>query len=123
MLHFLHTSTVAATEEFSMVSVSKFTIGNEEANITLMMDNLAFTVTDDSLRLSPNSGGGGSCEINVQTTKSLGLICTDLSEGTSYNLMVDLSVGDNCLMIFICFDTPILTPIPMPTSSQGALPV
>ena len=119
MLRSLHIYNVAVPDEFPMLTVSESTIGSGEAQFIFMIDSSVFTVTNDNLVLS---GGDGMCEIDGPTSQPLDLTCHGLSDGTPYNLAVDLSVDDNCLTVLISFNTPSL--ISPPTdSSTGMLPV
>ena len=119
-LHIWHVH-VAIPNEFAMVTVSESTIERGKAQFSLIIDGSVFAVTDDNLEL-PGGDGTCMCAIDEPTSQSLNVTCHDLSEGTSYNLMVNLSVGGNCLMILIGFDTPSMTFTPT-DSSTGVLPV
>ena len=119
MLHSLHVCYVAIPNEFPVLTVLESTVGSGEAQFILMIDSSVFTVTNDNLVLS---GGNGICEIDGPTSQSFNVTCHDLSDGTPYNLTVDLSVGGNCLTILISFDTPSLI-FPPTDSSTGMLPV
>ena len=122
VFHFLPISNVpvATLDDFSLATISESIIDSEEAHFTLMIDSSVFTVTNDHLELSSNCGGGGSgfCGIVNPTLKSVDLTCTALSGGTSYNLTVGLSVGANCLVFLISFDTPPVNAPPVKPSSM-----
>ena len=122
MLHSPHIFIVAIPNEFPMVTVSDSAIDSGKAHFTLMIDRTLFTVTDDNLELM--GGDGGPCVHGMDDPfpQFLHLTCPGLSDGTSYNLRVDLSDDDNCLMILIGFDTPSMTSPPA-TSTPGMLPI
>ena len=121
MVHCLPISHVAILNDFPMVTVSESTIESGKVHFILMIDGSVFTVTNNNLELS---GGDGLCGITGPVSQLLILTCHGLSNGKSYNLMIDMSVGGNCLMILISFDTPSLISLP-PTCSPGTfmLPV
>ena len=102
-----------------MVTISESTIESGKAHFILTIDGSVFTVTNNNLELS---GGDGLCGITGPVSQLLNLTCHGLSNGKSYYLIIDMSVGGNCLKILISFDTPSL--ISPPTSySPGKLPV
>ena len=122
-MYFLFTH-IAMPGELSVISITNFEIGDEEANFTLMIDSSTLMVTNNDLKLSSTSGsGGGLCGIPVPTSQPLGLICAGLSEGTSYKLNIDLSVSGNCFMMVIYFETPTLSPLTTGTESPSTLHV
>ena len=100
------------------MTASESTIGSGEAQFILMINSSVFTVTNDNLVLSGGDGGPCVRGMDDPSPQSLRLTCPGLSDGVSYNLMVNLSNGDNCLMILIRFDTPSMTSPPA-TSSPG----
>ena len=119
MVHCLPISHVAIPNKFPMVTVSESTIESGKAHFILMIDGSVFTANNNNLELS---GGNGLCGITGPVSQLLNLTCHGLSNGISYHLTVDMSVGGNCLMIFISFDTPSLISPPT-TCSPGMLPV
>ena len=122
MLHFVHVYNVAIPSAFSLVTVLVSTIEYEEAHFALAINSSVFTtVTKNNLHLS---GGDGlrQCEIDGPTSQPRNVNCPNLSEGTSYNLTVDLSFDGNCLMIIIGFRTLSMTSPPT-GGSTGMLPV
>ena len=121
MPHSLCIYDVAIPSEFPMVAVSESTIERGNADFILTINTSVFTVTSDNLVLSGGDGGPCVRGMDDPSPQSLRLTCPGLSDGMSYNLMVNLSNGDNCLMILICFDTPSATSPSMtspPTNSS-----
>ena len=102
-----------------MVTVSE----SGEAQFILMIDSSVFTVTDDNLVLSGGDGGPCVCGMDDPSSpQSLRLTCPGLSDGVSYNLMVNLSEGNNCLMVLINFDSTSMTSLSMTSSPATSLP-
>ena len=117
LVHCLLILHVAIPNEFPMVTVFESTIESGKAHFNLTIDGSVFTVTNNNLKLS---GGDGLCGITGPVFQFLNLTCFGLNNRKSYNLMIDMSVGGNCLMILINFGTPSL--ISPPTTCSPGMP-
>ena len=122
LILYLYVYNVAIPSEFPMVTVSESTIGSGEAQFILMINSSVFTVTNDNLVLSGGDGGPCVCGMDDPSSQSLRLTCPGLSDRMSYNLMVNLSDGDNCLMILISFDTTSMTSPSMTSPPANSSP-
>ena len=92
------------TEDIFDVAVTQSEITDTNASINIETKSSFTKVTDNDLDLS--SGESGSCSVANQTYQSIRMDCTNLSNGTAYNLTVIVSVGNSSdVIILISFET------------------
>ena len=111
---------VGIPSEFSEVIISESMVGDKEAYFILTIVSSVFPTIE--LVLSDGDGSGPCVHtVDDSSTPSINLTCPNLNAGASYSLSVNLSVGNNCLIILINFNTTMTSSTP--SSPSGMLPV